>query len=123
MKSERATVVFECLSSAVRLDLFRLLVRHGDAGLVAGEVSAALGVPPSNLSFHLKALVHAGLLSVQQEGRYQRHRANIPLMVEVVAYLTEECCAGHPEQCMDLAAAPTKPTQVPLPVAKRKRVA
>ena len=123
MKNERATVVFESLSSGVRLDLFRLLVKQGDVGLVAGEISSALGVPPSNLSFHLKALVHAGLLSVQQEGRFQRYRANIALMIEVINYLTDECCAGHPEQCMDLHAAPKSLANVTLTSTKRKRVA
>lgn len=115
MKSQHATAIFDALSSEVRLGLFRLLVKQGEAGLVAGEISSMLGVPPSNLSFHLKALVHAGLLSVQQEGRFQRYRANIPLMVEVINYLTNECCAGHPEQCMGLRAVPTGSAGVPLP--------
>lgn len=123
MKNKRATAIFESLSSLVRLDLFRLLVKQGEAGLVAGEISSALGVPPSNLSFHLKGLVHAGLLSVQQEGRFQRYRANIPLMLEVINYLTDECCTGHPEQCMDLRAASTSSAKAKLPVAKRKRAA
>ena len=123
MKNERATAIFVSLSSGVRLDLFRLLVRQGEAGLVAGEISSALGVPPSNLSFHLKALVHAGLLSVQQEGRFQRYSANIPLMLDVITYLTNECCAGHPGQCMELRAVPTSSAPAPLPVAKRKRAA
>ena len=123
MKNERATAVFESLSSGVRLDLFRLLVKQGEAGLVAGQISSALGVPPSNLSFHLKGLVHAGLLTVQQEGRFQRYRANIPLMVEVITYLTDECCGGHPEQCVDLLAAPTRAAAVSPPVPRRKRVA
>jgi DNA-binding transcriptional ArsR family regulator len=83
----------------VRLDVFRLLVKTGTEGLVAGEISAALEIPPTNLSFHLKAMTHAGLVNVTQEGRFQRYRANIPLMVDLVAYLTDECCAGHPEKC------------------------
>ena len=105
MKKQSATLVFECLSSGVRLDVYRLLVKQGPAGLVAGEISALLDVPPTNLSFHLKALTQAQLLTVEQEGRYQRYRANIPLMLELIAYLTEECCSGHPEQCADLRAA------------------
>jgi hypothetical protein len=47
-------------------------------------------------------MTQAGLLSVEQEGRFQRYRANLPLMIEVIRYLTDECCAGHPEQCADL---------------------
>lgn len=94
-----AVSIFESLSSGVRLDVYRLLVRQGPEGLVAGEIATALELPPTNLSFHLKALTQAGLLSVVQEGRYQRYRANMALMVELIGYLTEECCAGNPAQC------------------------
>ena len=99
-----ATTVCESLASGVRLDIYRLLVRIGPQGLVAGEIATRLAVPPTNLSFHLKALSHAQLVSVVQEGRYQRYRANLALMQELIAYLTEECCAGHPEQCSELCA-------------------
>jgi DNA-binding transcriptional ArsR family regulator len=99
-----ATSVFESLSSGVRLDVFRLLVKTGLEGLVAGEISSALDIPPTNLSFHLKAMTYAGLVNVTQEGRFQRYRANIPLMVDLVSYLSEECCAGHPELCGNFSA-------------------
>lgn len=103
MEKSTATTVFESLASGVRLDVFRLLVQQGPEGLVAGEIAAALGLPATNLSFHLKALTQAGLLSVTQEGRYQRYRANIALMVELIAYLTDECCTGQPALCPGLA--------------------
>jgi ArsR family transcriptional regulator, arsenate/arsenite/antimonite-responsive transcriptional repressor len=105
MEQNIAINIFESLSSSLRLDVYRLLVRKGLEGMVAGEIATTLDVPPTNLSFHLKALTQAGLVSVQQEGRFQRYRANIPLMLDLIAYLTEECCAGHPEQCGDLRAA------------------
>ncbi|WP_296448023.1 ArsR/SmtB family transcription factor [Rhodoferax sp. UBA5149] len=94
-----ATTVFESLSSGVRLDIYRLLVRVGPQGMVAGEIATALEVPPTNLSFHLKALTQAQLVSVVQEGRFQRYRASLGLIQELIVYLTQECCAGHPEQC------------------------
>lgn len=97
-----AVSIFESLSSGVRLDVYRLLVRQGPKGLVAGEIATALELPPTNLSFHLKALTQAGLLSVVQEGRYQRYRANMELMVALIGYLTEECCAGNPTECSGL---------------------
>ena len=50
-------------------------------------------------------MTQAGLVSVEQEGRFQRYRANLPLMAELVAYLTAECCGGRPERCADLDAA------------------
>jgi len=99
MDQSLALAAFESLSSGLRLDAFRLLVKAGPQGLVAGEIGSALAVPPNKLSFHLKALTHAQLVSVVQEGRYQRYRANMPLMQDLIAYLTAECCSGHPEQC------------------------
>lgn len=104
MNKRLATQVFESLSSEIRLDVYRMLVRQGPQGLVAGEIAFALDLPPANLSFHLKAMTQAGLVSVNQEGRFQRYRANLPLMADLVAYLTAECCAGHPERCAELGA-------------------
>ena len=102
MEKTQATLVFESLSSGVRLDVYRLLVKQGPQGMVAGDIAAALGLPPTNLSFHLKALTSTGLLWVVQEGRFQRYRANLLLMRELIAYLTDECCSGHPEQCAEI---------------------
>lgn len=99
MEKQIATTIFESLASGIRLDIYRLLVKKGEEGMVAGEIATMLDIPPANLSFHLKALVQAGLLASEQEGRFQRYRANITLMLDLIAYLTEECCAGHPEQC------------------------
>lgn len=121
MEKITATTIFESLSSGVRLDVYRLLVKQGLEGMVAGEIAATLNVPPTNLSFHLKALTQARMVTVEQEGRFQRYRANIALMLDLIAYLTEECCAGHPEQCAGLRQAsscseavlpPLSPTQV-----------
>lgn len=102
MEKSIVTAIFESLSSGVRLDVYRLLVKKGVEGMVAGEIASALDIPPTNMSFHLKALTQAEMLSVTQEGRFQRYRANIPLMLDLIAYLTEECCGGHPDQCADL---------------------
>lgn len=104
MDKSTATTVFESLSSGVRLDVFRLLVRKGDEGMVAGDIRAALDIPPTNLSFHLKAMTHAGLIHATQEGRFLRYRADLRMMIDLVAYLTEECCGGQPERCGDFDA-------------------
>jgi len=99
MDTKQATDVFEALSSGVRLDVFRLLVKHAPEGLVAGEIARRLGVTNTNLSFHLKAILHVGLIAVEKEGRFLRYRANIPMMLDTIEYLTAECCLGHPEEC------------------------
>jgi ArsR family transcriptional regulator, arsenate/arsenite/antimonite-responsive transcriptional repressor len=121
MNPKAAITIFESLASGVRLDIYRLLVRKGPNGMVAGEIATALDLPPTNASFHLKGLTQAGLLTVEQEGRFQRYRANLSLMVDLIGYLTEECCSGHPEQCMDLRAASGSICNVASP-APRPRV-
>jgi ArsR family transcriptional regulator len=99
MDEAQAITGLEALASPPRLKIFRELVRRGPQGLVAGEISSVLDIPPTNLSFHLKTLTHAGLLTVEQEGRFQRYRANLSLMLDLVAYLTQTCCAGDLDQC------------------------
>ena len=120
MEKSSATAVFESLSSGLRLDIYRLLVKQGNTGMVAGEIAVTLDVPPTNLSFHLKALTQSGLLTVEQEGRFQRYRANMPLMLDVIAYLTDECCGGQPEQCVPLSAKSKNSAAAPQPRSARK---
>lgn len=105
MEKPTALAIFESLSSGIRLDVFRLLVRTGPDGLVAGEIASTLEVPPTNMSFHLKTLTHAGLVSVEQEGRFQRYRANMTAMQDLIDYLTAECCNGMVAQCLPTATA------------------
>jgi len=121
MDKTNATTVFESLASGIRLDVYRLLVRIGTEGMVAGEIASALDIPPTNLSFHLKALTQARLVTVEQEGRYQRYRANIPLVLDLIGYLTAECCAGHPEQCVDVSAAVPRSKRVASPDSSKAR--
>ena len=92
MKTDYASSLFEALSSNIRLEIFRLLVRYAPDGLVAGEIATHLNLPANNLSFHLKNLAHNGLVSMEKEGRFLRYRASIPLMLDLIAFLTENCC-------------------------------
>lgn len=121
MEKAIATTVFESLASGIRLDVYRLLVREGTEGLVAGEIASALDIPSTNLSFHLKALTQARLVTVEQEGRFQRYRANMPLMLDLIGYLTAECCAGHPEQCVDVSAGLSRPKRTTSPASVKAR--
>lgn len=100
MNNIDAVSVFEALASPVRLAAFRRLVQAGRQGLVAGELADALDIAPSNLSFHLKGLAVAGLIESEQEGRYQRYRANLPLMLATIGFLTENCCGGTDASCV-----------------------
>lgn len=99
MQTQQACKIFEALAFDLRLDIFRLLVRHAPDGCVQGDIARELDIPSTNLSFHLKALVQSGLADVEREGRFMRYRADIPRMLEVIAYLTENCCSGNPGAC------------------------
>lgn len=82
-----------------RLAAFRLLVQAGDAGLAAGVIADRLGVVPSSMSFHLAALVNAGLITQRRQSRLIIYTANYPAMNALMGYLTENCCDGVP--CTD----------------------
>ena len=126
METLAAARLFEALASDARLDVFRLLVKHAPDGLVAGEIARILNLPATNLSFHLKAIVHSGLATVEKEGRYLRYRAAIPLMLDLIAFLTEECCSAHPEKCRTYRKQSQVPSDVlpkrdPTPRKRRSR--
>ncbi len=93
---EPTTVVqaLAALAQPLRLQVFRALVVAGPQGLTPGAMSEGTGVPPNTLSFHLKELAHAGLVTQQRDGRYLIYRADFECMNGVLAYLTENCCQG-----------------------------
>lgn len=104
---DSASQLFESLSSELRLTIFKRLVRAGKDGVVAGQLATELNLAGPNLSFHLKNLSHANLITVEQEGRFLRYRANIPLMLELVGFLTENCCGDKPSDRAELGCTPT----------------
>ena len=83
------------LAQEVRLRVFRALVVEGPAGLTPGDLAAQLEVAPNTLSFHLKELSHAGLISQERQGRNLIYRAAFDTMNALLAYLTENCCEGQ----------------------------
>lgn len=84
------------LAQDVRLDVFRALVVAGSQGLTPGDMAESLGVSAAGLSFHLKELMHAGLIAQERQGRNLRYRAEFTAMNELVAYLSQNCCQGEP---------------------------
>ena len=93
------------LAQEVRLRVFRALVVAGPAGLTPGDLAAQLEVAPNTLSFHLKELSHAGLISQERQGRNLFYRAAFDTMNALLAYLTENCCEGEACAPADAAAA------------------
>lgn len=82
------------LAQDTRLAAYRLLVRAGPQGLAAGRLAELLAVAPSNLSFHLSHLQHAGLVAVERQGRSMIYRADFERMSRLLGFLTAHCCAG-----------------------------
>jgi DNA-binding transcriptional ArsR family regulator len=83
------------LAQSSRLAVVRLLVEAAPEGAFPGELAERLAIPANTLSFHLKTLGHAGLVSAEQCGRNIRYRANIALVRSLVAFLSENCCRGR----------------------------
>jgi len=94
MESNAALRALAALAQDTRLRISRLLVEHGAAGLPAGEIGTTLGLAPATLSFHVKELATAGLVSARQQGRSIRYSTDFSTMRELVAYLAENCCRG-----------------------------
>lgn len=94
MEHITATRALAALGHGTRLSIYRLLVEAGRGGKLAGEIAEALALPGATLSFHLKELSAAGLVSSEQRGRTVCYRANFDAMTSLVDYLTENCCAG-----------------------------
>ena len=82
------------LAQPLRLQVFRALVVAGQEGLTPGTMAEALGVPQNTLSFHLKELHNAGLVTQERASRHIIYRAAFERMNALMAYLTENCCAG-----------------------------
>jgi len=82
------------LAQGMRLRVFRALVGAGPQGMTPGALAALLDVPASTLSFHLKELMHAGLVSQQRDGRNLIYRPSLEQMNSLLAYLTAHCCLG-----------------------------
>jgi len=99
MKIINAVEALSALAQESRLSIFRLLVQAGKEGVPAGVISEQLGIPGATLSFHLKELSHAKLIKSRTEGRYVIYSASFTEMDKLIAYLTENCCAGDAAQC------------------------
>jgi len=95
MEEENVVRSLMALAQPIRLRVFRALVVAGPEGLTPGALTAALEVAATSLSFHLKELTNAGLVSQERQGRHLIYRAAFGEMNALLAYLTENCCQGQ----------------------------
>ncbi|HAT31946.1 MAG TPA: transcriptional regulator [Janthinobacterium sp.] len=96
METSIAILSLAALAQESRLAVFRLLVQAGPQGLAASKIAEALAIAPSSLSFHLKELAHANMVTAVKAGRSIIYSANYASMNGLLAFLTENCCGGNP---------------------------
>ena len=92
------------LAHETRFSVFRMLVKAGPEGMIAGSIAEHCSVPPSTMSHHLATLERAGLVQSERESRLIYYRADFPGMRRLLTFLMQDCCQGLPEMCSDLMA-------------------
>jgi DNA-binding transcriptional ArsR family regulator len=99
MDTNHAVRALSAIANQSRLEVFRVLVKEGARGLMAGEISSRLQINPSTLSFHLGHLERAGLLKLERDGRKYIYSVDTEGVQSLLHFLTDDCCGGHPELC------------------------
>lgn len=99
MDKPNALIAFAALAQPTRLDAFRLLVRAGGDGMLAGEIGDRLDVRQNTMSANLAVLARSGLVRNEREGRNIRYFADLDGIRSLLGYLMEDCCGGRPELC------------------------
>ncbi|TFW01827.1 ArsR family transcriptional regulator [Oxalobacteraceae bacterium OM1] len=95
MENNAVIAALSALAQDSRLAVYRLLVQAGPEGMAATRIAEQLDIPPSSLSFHLKELAHADLVSQKKAGRSLIYSANFSTMNSLIGFLTENCCGGN----------------------------
>jgi ArsR family transcriptional regulator len=122
METKVAVAALSALAQESRLAVFRLLVEHAPEGLPAGAIADRLALAPATLSFHLKELVHAGLIAARPAGRFIWYRAELDAMSGLVGYLTENCCRASTASDPHCVPAPPRcSVAVPVPSPKPRK--
>jgi len=99
METATAALALSALGHESRLEVFRLLVRAGPAGLAAGEIARRTGIRSNTLSSHLQLLKAAGLIAGRRNGRSIVYSAEAAQFGALLTYLVEDCCGGQSETC------------------------
>lgn len=98
MEEQQVIRALGALAHANRLQVFRALVVAGRQGMTPGVMAEGAGIAATSLSFHLKELMTAGLVTQERVGRNLVYRASFDDMNALLAYLTDNCCQG--ESCL-----------------------
>ena|SRR5687767_6019112 len=100
MEIKEAVSALAALAQETRLSIYRLLIEAGPEGVAAGRIGETLKVPGATMSFHLKELVRAGLVSSRQEKQFIYYAVDFERMAQLMTFLTQNCCQGMPQECL-----------------------
>ncbi|MEZ6115157.1 MAG: metalloregulator ArsR/SmtB family transcription factor [Pirellulaceae bacterium] len=106
MEINNAVTALSALAQESRLQVFRMLVRAEPRGMLAGEIADQLKMSRATLSFHLKELVHSGLVDSTKQGRTITYAIRSDRIRELMGFLMEDCCQGRPELCLPVCCEP-----------------
>jgi DNA-binding transcriptional ArsR family regulator len=124
MEIKTAVPALAALAQETRLAIYRLLVEAGPEGVAAGRIGEALEIPAATLSFHLKELARAGLISSRHDKQFIYYAVDFERMAELMTFLTENCCQGMPQACLtvvETALGSCCPPSKPKPKPKGRR--
>ena len=113
MDEPSAVESLAALAQVMRLRVFRALIAAAPQGMTPGALAATLDVPASTLSFHLKELLHAGLVSQERDGRHLIYRPSLDHMNELLGYLTAHCCEASGAACALPRVTTALPRKIP----------
>ena len=111
MESKHVIRALAALAQESRLAIFRLLVEQGPQGLTVGKIAEVLQIAPATLSFHLKELTNADLITARQDGRFIIYSADFAAMNGLLGFLTENCCRASGDNCSPMSGTACAPEQ------------
>lgn len=123
MQTKQVLTILSALAQESRLAVYRLLIEHAPDGLAASAIAEKLGLPNATLSFHLKELLHAGLVTSQQSGRFIYYAPVIEAMNDLIGYLTDHCCSQSEGVCDVPSISCQAASPRPATTAQRRRKA
>ena len=120
LSAPHALSALAALGQPTRLQIFQMLMRAEPEGRLAGSIAEEIGIPHNTLSSHLAILARAGLVRGTWDGRSIIYRADVSGMRDLLTYLVDDCCSGHPELC-GLAPKPAVACCAPVPKTTKRK--
>jgi DNA-binding transcriptional ArsR family regulator len=121
MEIKAAVAALGALAQETRLSIYRLLVEAGRDGESVGRIGESLKVPGATLSFHLKELARAGLVTTRQERQFIYYAVDFERMAELMKFLTQNCCRGMPQKCLTVVETALGSCCAPVKSKRRRK--